>query len=486
VSTGAVDVGAIEIVGLTTMRRADFADIVEHYIGRTLSAADLAALADQLAGRARARYPLATATIEPQTITAGVLRVRIDEGTIDEVRVEGSDTPAIRAALAPLVDGAPVTSAALERRLLIAGDIDGVTIGKAKVVREDDRNILVVPTSYEHVRAQVTLDNDSTKPLGPLELYGNLRVNGVLSSDDTLQLFALDTVPELDELAFGRVRYGKRIGTDGSEVSLTASYSHSAPGAYLEPYDIEGESWLAGASVLHPLLRRQQQSLWLEGSINYREVRQSQADRLLREDKLTVAQFGVYGYGRLAGGTLRVSSTLSQGLDLLDATQSGDPFASRDDADATFTALNMFADWTHAIAGPVSVKFAVRSQLAAQPLLVSEEIGLGGAAFVRGYDYSERSGDQGAMASAELQYDWDRRFGFARGAKLYAFVDGGRVTNLEDGYGSGSLFSTGGGIRADVDAHTDASLEIAVPLSGPRYDTGNADPKVRFSLTRYF
>lgn len=486
VGGNAIRVGAIQLQGLTEMSRAAFADIIERYIGRTLQPTELAELTDTLAKRARTRLPFATARIERQAMVGGVLTVTIDEGRIDEVRVEGVRNRAIDAALAPLANGAPVRLDALERRLLLAGDIDGVTIGKSRVVREDDRNVLVVTADFQHVTAQLTLDNDSTKPLGPLELFGTLQVNGLVADDDSLQFFALDTVPHFSELAFARIRYGKRIAPNGAELAISASYSHSAPGAYLERFDIKGESWFASVSALQPLFRRKAASLWLEGSLGYRAVDQWRADRLIRQDRMTVARAGIYGYGSVLGGALRISSTLSQGLALFGATELGDPLASRLDADGTFTVVNMFADWTHALAGPVGIKLAVRSQLASQPLLIAEEVGLGGAAFIRGYDYSERSGDRGTMASGELRYDWGGTFGPARDAQLYAFVDGGRVDNLRGGFGSGALFSTGGGVRADVDPRTDAALEVALPLSGARYDTGNGEPKLRVSLTRYF
>lgn len=480
------DVGAIDILGLQAMSRTEFADIVEMYIGRSLTAADLAALADQLANRARESYPLASVTIEPQAVRAGVLKVRIDEGRIDDVRLDGAQNSAVLAALRPLATGLPVTASELERRLLIAGDIDGISLGDTRIERQDEKTVLLVQVRHQPFRAQVTFDNDSSKPLGPLELFGSARFNGVFAADDSLQIFALNTVPELGELSFVRLRYGKRISAEGTELSLTGSYSRSAPGAYLEALDIEGESWLASFAALHPLVRSRETSLWLDASLSHRQIRQQRTETVVRKDRLTIARLGLYGYTSLAGGRLRVNTSVAQGLDLLGATRPNDPLSSRDDADGTFTTVSFFADWKRDIVGAFGTNIAVRSQLASHPLLVSEEIGMGGASFARGYDYSERSGDQGVAGYFELNYDWDRNLGPVNGLEFYAFADGGKAVNLSDGFGSGSLFSTGGGFRADVDRRTDAGLEVAVPLSGPRYDTDDADPRVRFTLTRYF
>ncbi len=481
-----IAVGAIDLTGLEALPRADFTGILEDYIGRTLTGSDLAQLVERLATRARATYPLASAHIEPQALRAGVLRVEIDEGRIDRIRLDGSRNSSILQALSPLISDRPVTRAELERRLLVAGDIDGATLGEARIMREDGMNILVVETQYQAVQGQITLDNDSSDPLGPVELFGNVRINGILSDDDTLQLFALDTVPQVGELAFGRLRYGKRVSASGTELSVSGSYSRSAPGAYLESLAIEGASWGASLGLLHPLSRSRRASLWLDAAIAYRELRQDREDILVRKDRLRTVSAGLYGYADAAGGRLRANATLTQGLDVFGATREGDPLASREDADGSYTSLAFFADWSKAIVGDFGMKLAVRTQVSTQPLLISEEMGLGGETFVRGYDYSERSGDQAVAAYGELNHIWRNGPKPLNGLEVYGFVDGGKTTNFDHGYGSGKLFSSGGGFRADVDRNTDASIEVAVPLSGERYDTDDTSPKVRFSVSRHF
>ena len=73
-----------------------------------------------------------------------------------------------------------------------------------------------------------------------------------------------------------------------------------------------------------------------------------------------------------------------------------------------------------------------------------------------------------------------------RRAELYAFADGGVVGNLEDGRGSGSLASSGGGIRTDLTRNLDLDLELAFPLTGPRYDTDDKSPRFNVAVTQSF
>src|SRR6478736_6844131 len=122
-------VGAITLRGLQALKPADFADIITPRLGQMIDEAGLRALAAAIAQEAQARgYAFATARIEPQRVANGVLAIDVSEGRIDEVRLDGPDEPAVRAALAPLVSGAPVRLDEVECRLLIAGDIDGVHI----------------------------------------------------------------------------------------------------------------------------------------------------------------------------------------------------------------------------------------------------------------------------------------------------------------------------------------------------------------------
>ena len=415
-----------------------------------------------------------------------MLQITIDEGAIDEVRIEGAQNRSVVAALSKLASGQPVTAVDLERSLLVAGDIDGVTLGNVRVMREENRNILVVNGTYERVGGSVTFGNDGSKPLGPLELYGHVRFNGLFAQDDTLQVFILDTVPEVEELVFGQVRYGKRVSREGTEISATGSFSRSAPGAYLEPFNIRGESWTVSLGLLHPALRRQNSSIWIRADASHRQIEQSRDGALARQDRLTTVSAGIYGYSRLAGGWLRANAQIKQGLDLFDATQLGDPLSSRQDADGTFTTATFDIGWRKNVVADLGINVAVRSQLALQPLLISEETGLGGANFVRGYDYSERTGDQALLAYGELNYSWDSLPGPLAELEFYGFVDGGKAYNLDEGFGGGSLFSSGGGFRADIGKSLTGGLEVAVPLSGVRYDTGDSSARVRFQVSQSF
>jgi hemolysin activation/secretion protein len=188
----------------------------------------------------------------------------------------------------------------------------------------------------------------------------------------------------------------------------------------------------------------------------------------------------------MAGGTLQGRATVSQGLDILGANPLGDPLASRTDAPPDFTTVSWWLNWRRGLAQRVSLSFSANGQFSTAPLLIGENFTLGGNAFLRGYDFAQRVGDQGVAGAGELRYDWPDAFGAVRNIQVYAYADGGTVTNLEGGRGGGTLASSGGGFRADLTRNLDLDLEIAVPLTEPRYDTDDNTPRLNLRIVQSF
>ena len=482
-----IEVGAIVIDGLVALDRSDFAAVIEPFAGRPLDRAELRRLTDAVANHARARgYILATAWIPEQALTGGVLRVNVDEGGIDEIRIEGSDDPVIRRQLERLLAIRPLTLAALQREVLLADDTSGVWIRKTRFERDGGRRILVVDARRQDFGGSVLLATDGTKPVGPIRARIDLDANGLISPRDRVDLSFSTTPLDPDELAFFSARYSVVVNDAGTLLGAFGSWSRTEPGAYLAARELLGESWQGGVRMRHPLLRGQRRSLWLEASAEVQDLSQDSFGTLARHDRIALARLGFYGFGPLAGGTFQGRATVSQGLDILDATALGDPLASRLDAGPGFTTLTWWLNWRRSLAPRVSLSLAANGQLSTDPLLIAESFALGGNAFLRGYDFAQAIGDEGVAGVGELRYDWPRALGAMQHLQLYAFADGGMVSNLAGGRGDDTLASSGAGLRADVTRNLDFDLEVAVPLTDPRYDTGDKTPRINLRVSQSF
>ncbi len=486
-ATEMLDVGSVVIDGLTVLTRSDFAAVVEPFAGRSLNRADLLQLTDAIAARARQRgYILATAWIPQQALIGGMLRVQVDEGAIDAVRIEGSDDPIIRTALEQLVNQRPLTLAALQRAVLLTDDLPGVWIRSTRFENDGGRRVLVVDARRQDFSGAVLASTDGTRPVGPVRARIDVNANGLISPRDQVDLSYSTTPLDPDELAFFSAHYSVIVNDQGTQLGLFGSYSRTEPGAYLADRALKGEAWQGGIRMRHPLLRTQARSLWLEASGEVQNLAQNSFGVLARQDRIALARLGFYGFGPLAGGTVQGRVTVSQGLDILGATGTGDPLASRTDAAPDFTALLWWLNWRRGLAPRLSLSLAASGQFSAQPLLIGESFALGGNAFLRGYDFAQRVGDQGIAGVGELRYDWPDALGAVRNLQLYAYADGGTVTNLSGGLGGGTLASSGGGLRADLTRDLDFDLEVAVPLTEPRYDTGDNTPRINLRVVQSF
>src|SRR5207253_2531564 len=118
-----------------------------------------------------------------------------------------------------------------------------------------------------------------------------------------------------------------------------------------------------------------------------------------RDDRIVTASATLAGNARILGGRLRVRLSYVQGLDLLGMTMRGDPLASRADAGGPFSRLEFWTEYERSLGHGLSVDLRGAGQLASRPLLASDEFGLGGRQFLRGFDYWEMSGDEGAVIS---------------------------------------------------------------------------------------
>ena len=484
---GTVAIGAIRIDGARALSQASFASVIERYVGRTLSPSDLRALATGIAGVAReAGYGLATAWIPPQQVGNGVLRVGIDEGTIDALDVTGTGSDAVKARLAPLADGEPLKTAELERRLLIADDLPGIRLGKAKLVHKGNRNVLVLSAVKDRVEGRVQIDNWGTGTSGPVRARLSVDINALLADDDRLSVEAVTTPLEPNELALGRAAYTVSLGTGGTEVTVGGYVARSEAGAVLSARDFDGKSSELEAEVRHPLIRSRDASVWAGVAGSLRNSEQTRQDIVVRDDRVITFTGSLYGFQQLANGRLRGRLAFVQGVDILGATRASDPLRSRSDADGRFSKLEFWGEFEHRLGYDFSILLQAEGQLVGGPLLSSEEMGLGGRAFGRAWDFREYSGDRGIASSLELRFDWEKPLSMLEMVQLYAYLDGGTVANLGTGTGGGSLASVGLGTRLWLPSRIRASAQLGIPLTQSTSNGKRSDPRLSVTFDKKF
>ena len=478
----AVTAGAILVEGATQLPPAVFAPVIENYVGRRLTPAELQALAGDIAQIARdSGYGLATAGIPRQRVVGGILRVVLDEGRIDEIDVLGSAAGPVTRLLAPLADGTPVRTARLERQLLLLGELPGIRVGRARVDRRGNRNVLRIRADRDRIQGHFYLDNWGSEAVGPVRAQIIANINGLLAEDDQLTLGAVMTPFDLSEFALARAGYSKLIGIDGTEVSAFGYIARSEVGEELT--EIGGDSAEVSFAVSQPFLRSRALGVGGEIKFSLRDAEQDRRGIRIREDRLATLTASAVAYGKPGAGRADVIISLVQGLDVLGATEEGDLLSSRRDGSGSFTKLEFGGSYDHPLSRHVTLRLQAEGQVASRALLVSEEMGLGGRYMLRGYDYRERSGDNGIAGSVEIRFDLTEQPDPIKSVQVYLFADGGVVDNYNNGVGDGSLASAGGGVRVWAGKFK-GSTEIGFPLKD-RLGGGHS-PRLSFTLGARF
>ena len=479
---------AIVVVGAEEIPRRTFAEAIVPFIGRDLTSNDLAALAAAIAGGARsAGYPFANAWVERQGLADGILRVRLDAGTLEAVRVIGaSNALADRILTKALVTGKAVRRADLERAILLVGDIPGVSVKESRYIRQDGFGILLVTIVQNSASLYAQVDNRGSTEVGPIRSTILASLRSLLQPGDELGLISAQTPFHPSEFFFVRARYTAPISATGAMLSVSGSYGRAHPGASLLPLRVIGQSVDGSLNYATPLKRTQKQSLWANFELRGLRSHQTLLGSDLRDDRLATLTSALTGNTRFGPGVLRGSVAIVVGLPVPGVTHEGDLHTSRSDGDARFVTVNYDLEWTTRLTCRLSLALTSQAQLASRPLLATAEIGVGGPAFGRGYDYAERTGDNGILGGAELRMDVGHgvRKVLDR-AQVYAAVDGGYVGNLRHGPGGGGLLSTAAGIRVGH-GRLDGVLELALPLNADRFDTHNRQPRISFRVSRAF
>lgn len=418
-----------------------------------------------------AGYFLSRAVAPQQEIVGGLVRIRVVEGYFEKVSFAG-DYPgkaALRRYTAPIRAARPASMATLERALFLMNDNAGVTIDPSvePIDEAAGEYELIVQLKHKAVDAFARLDNRGTPEVGRLQGWLGASVNSLFGFGERIGATFITVPSEPEELLYGAVSSDIPIGAYGTSLSLFGAYSTIDAGSSSEPLDSESRSYQFIGRLSHPLIRSKEQNLWVNGSLDFRNFREKQFGSTVISDRLRTLRLGAtYQLQDRFKGQTRASVGVSQGLDILDASDNGSTKRSRSNGRNDFTKVAGDLVRRQTVTDLVAVQAAVAGQWAAVPLLSYEEFAVGGEQFGRAYDFSEISGEHGVAGSVEVQVGRKSAWHWLDEYQLYGFYDIGAVWNMVSGNSDvrSSLSSAGAGLRVKVFDTLQANFEAAKPL----------------------
>jgi len=444
----------VEIQGNTVYSAEQLQPFYSQFVGKDVSFADLQEIAQVITAKYRGDgYILSRAVLGAQKIKSGIVHLQVIEGYISNVILEGEvrgDRSKLDSYAEKIKASRPLRSAVLERYLLLADDLPGVTArGNIRPSAAPGASDLVVALQHKMIEGAVGINNYGNSFTGPYQASGVIAANSLLGLYERNTLRAIAT-PDGQELRFADFLHEEQIGNEGTQASVRLSASSTDPQGRLEPLDIEGDSQLLELALSHPLIRSRQQNLLLKGSFRALNSETDLLNTLSNKDHVRHVELGVaYDFADEFGGVNLVDFSVTQGLDTLGATDDG-AGRSRVNGEHDFRRANLKVTRVQDLMAHISLFGSVSGQASSDPLLASEEFLVGGRAIGRAYDGGEISGDQGVAGIAELRYAGYVNNGFLESYQAYAFYDLGKVWNKSPAVGevdAESLASTGLGVR---------------------------------------
>ncbi len=485
--------------GATVFQPQDLAPLYTPLLGKEVSLLDIYRLRDAVTARYRsAGYVLSQAIIPPQQIGDGVVHIQVVEGYIAKVSIEGAGDPRglIRRMADKITRERPLNVRTLERYVLLIGDLPGVTVNTVLKPSADTPGAaeLVIALARKPFTLALQADNRGSIAIGPEEFTAEAQANSIVGLDEQTGV-QYATTAQTRELQYVSVHHDEILNAEGLRLSFSVSESWSHPGGTLKVLNAYGRGDTWRLRISEPVIRSRARSLTLGLALNAQDSRTDLIGVTVARDRVRYVSADLaFDFADTALGDARPAQTLvraelDQGFNGLGAIATGSANLSRVNGRSDFTKLNLDALRIQSIAPRASVAFGAEAQLTNQSLLSSQQCGLGGARFGRGYEPSEITGDVCGALSVEGRYTLPLGADIVQGPQLYAFWEGGFVSlnnPLPGERARDSLASAGVGLRFQLLHRLSAELELAKPLTRSIASRGNKDWRPLFAVSARF
>ena len=476
----------ITIEGTTVFQHGDFLPLIEPLIGEQTSMGELMAAAAAIEARYREEgFLLTRVFVPPQRTRDGEFKMQIVEGFIKEITVVGVDgalKDRIAAILAPAQNERPLTTATIQRTLMLVNDLPGLhAVGLLKPSDEVGAATLEVTAASQIVSASTSGDNRSSRYSGPWIANADMAANSLVGMGEQLGAGVSRSIDPHKQRSY-RVHYTQPIGADGLTATTSFDRTLGQPGFILKPLGVTTDSINISQRLAYPVIRSRQMNLSVDGGLTWKSAKTDSLGDTLTLDQWRVADIKLsWSQSGWLDGVTAGSLGVAKGLPMAGASHPHDADLSRSNGNPDFTKIVFDLRRVQPLWSDVSLTLAGAGQHSFNGLLAGEEFALGGLQFGRGFDPSALTGDDGLGGSVELHYDIDTGLPYVETLKTYGFYDQGLVHN-RDGGKTSTLSSAGFGLRAPLTANVDWGVEAARPLHGPNPTVSDKPMRVFFSL----
>ena len=487
-----VRVTRVVIEGVTAYPPGEFVAMTQGLTGPDVPLQRIAAARTAILRRYRADGYILSA-VSASVDATGVLHFVVTEGRIASVRLAGDIGPAgtqVLRFLHRLTEQVPINSVTLERYLLLAQQVPGVTMHAVLQPSTEEPGAvnLIAEVSRQPVSGLALMDNRASPYTGPLESLAVLNLNSFTEFGEQTQLSYYHAFPNSEN--FGQVSTEAFIGSSGLKGRIYAGSGPTVPTGLFATEGYNGLTTVFGSDLSYPIILSRQQSLNVTGAfdglVSHITTTTSGVRQTASYDSLRVARLSFdYARSDLLLGDDRnavnlITARLSQGLPILGASPDGASNAPRVGERTDFFKFNFELQRTQTLLYPlpntsVALMGLLVGQLSPDILPPEEQFYLGGSSYTRGYYSGQVTGDKALAATAELQLNTGfnlTTFGLNENVstQFYLFYDWGETWQNQPHGLNEHISSSGGGVRLMATQYVELDFEGVARFN--RFPTG--------------
>ena len=466
----------IKITGTTLFKPEDFRKAYAAYIGKTVTYKDLNDIADKIKSRYKEKGYLTTSAYLPeQEIKEGVVEIRVIEGKLGKVKIEGNkfSSAALIEKYIHTKKNEVINVFKLERDILRLNQSSDLTIkatlSQGEAPETSDITLKVTEKLPYHIAG--IFDNQGTRLTGKYRESGILWTSNLTGNLDSLFINTVYSGGSIGE----SVSYSLPIDTYGTKFGMDYTYFRIALGKEFTSFDITGETNIYSPHLSLELALEENFQAYANIGIDIKSTIKRMAGVKESDDQLRQPYFGFDFIKTDDWGQSSFSPKFTFGTSgFLGSSTRNNPISSRTKTDGQFFKYEQSLNRLQRM--PFDSYLSIRSQFqaASHTLPPSEQLQLGGFNSIRGYPEGDYLCDIGAYASTDwvmpmyfIPKDWklpgaDTPLRHQIEPVLFADIGGGGLERTFQGeLRNKFLAGLGGGLKLHFNNKISVSLEWA-------------------------
>jgi len=410
----------VKITGSTIFKPDDLFFAYKNYIGKQVAFNEL----DEIASAIRSLYKkkgyfTSDAYIPEQDIAQGEVEVRVSEGKLGELKIEGNkwfSRPLLEKYIHIKKDGI-LNILALQKDLLRLDqnpDLDLSAVLSAGKEPASTDIVLKVKDSFPY-HAGSSFDNQGTRLVGKYRNSLVFRSTNFAGRNDSIVVNMLKSETSLGEF----FSYTVPLGTRGTRLGFDFTNFYLRMGSEYKDADITGTTQIFTPHIYSEISLSQDFQAYSDLGMDIKSIKKKSGGDTVTNDQIRLPYLA-FDFAMidsfLSGGQTIFSPRFSFSLDdCLGASSRHHPSASRPDTGGYFFKYEQALRRIQRAPGGSFISVRSQCLIGSRTLPSSEQLQLGGANSVRGYPEGEYLADIGVILNVEWMFPG---YFFSKGYKL--------------------------------------------------------------------